>query len=287
VRPGIANASEVLQTIDPAAVDEIVANVRALSVTLSEARGDIDSVLSTAGNAARQVERVTSAVSARVDAISGAIDNAARFAGSLGSVAPRIGGLVDRASGALDAVRNTVNAIDAAAINEILANAREVSGVIGARADAIGTAIDDAVAAARGLASGLGTMGGEDGPLREVIERAQRIAQNLEGASERVGVVVDRAGGILDGPAQRLVANVSGAGAAVQEVAAAFASRADQIAGGLARLSQGGVDDFRALLDQGRSTLARIEATVSNFDRNPSRVIFGGPDGPRYQPQRR
>jgi phospholipid/cholesterol/gamma-HCH transport system substrate-binding protein len=73
----------------------------------------------------------------------------------------------------------------------------------------------------------------------------------------------------------------------VNEVADAFASRADRIAEGVSRFATGGLDDFRALLDQGSSTLSSIERAVSSFDRNPSRVIFGGSDGPRYQPQRR
>ncbi|MEM8856473.1 MAG: hypothetical protein AAGD34_22455, partial [Pseudomonadota bacterium] len=161
---------------------------------------------------------------------------------------------------------------------------------------------DNAVDAARNLADGLSGLGQEDGAVKEVIEGAKRIVRNLEGASQRVGGVVDRIDTLLDGPVQSLVdridtlldgpvqslvANVSNAAGAVRSVAAAFASRADQIAGGLAKFSRGGLDDLRALLNQGRSTLASIESAVSSFDRDPSRVIFGGPNGPRYQPQRR
>ncbi|MEM9221066.1 MAG: MlaD family protein [Pseudomonadota bacterium] len=287
LRPGVENVSVVLSSIDPVAIDEIVQNIRDLSQTLADARGDVDSLLSTAGSAARQVENVTRAVSDRLDVISGTIENVARFARSLGEAAPSVDGLVETAENALDAIRNTVNTVNAEAINDIIMDVRQVASTVGDRAAEIGQAIDNAANAARGLSEGLGTLGGDDGTLKQLLDQAKQIGTNLESASARVGAVVDRIGNLFDGPAQRLVANVSGAAQDISEVAGAFASRANTIAGGIAKFSQAGLDDLRALLNQGRSTLAAIESAVVSFDRNPSRVIFGGPDGPRYSPQRR
>ncbi|MEM6762852.1 MAG: hypothetical protein AAF615_08245, partial [Pseudomonadota bacterium] len=287
VRPGVQNVGAVLEAIDPAAIEEIVENVRALSETLDNARGDVTTILSTAGAAARQVETVTSAISARVDTIGGAIENVASFAASLGEAAPNVNEIVNGVSGAVDSVRTTLSAVNTEAINRIIANVEAATDAIGSRAGEIGQAIDNAANAARGLSEGLGTLGGEDGTIRQVLDQAKRIAANLEAASSRVGIIVDRAGNLFDGPVQRLVANVSGAAGEVGDVDGAFASRAPQIADGLARFTRGGLDDLRSVLNQGRSTLSSIERAVSSFDRNPSRVIFGGSDGPRYQPQRR
>lgn len=287
VRPGIENVNAVLTAVDPEAINEIVSNVRSMSEALRNAEGDFTQLITSAGNAVRQIEGVTASISQKADTISKIIDDAGAFAGNLSAAGPRIEGLITRADGALDAVRNTVSAVNAEAINGIVENVQRVSDVLGARAGEIGTAIDNVTEAAKGLSEGLGTLGGSDGTLSEILAQAKRIGANLEGASQRVDVVVQRVNGLLDGPVQGMIGNVSGAARSVDEVAAAFASRAGQIANGLGRFSQGGLDDLRALLNQGRTTLSAIETAVSSFDRDPSRVIFGGSDGPRYRPQRR
>ena len=287
VRPGIVNVNEVLTAIDPNAVAEIVENARSLTATLRSTEGEFTDLIASASNAAREIDRVTAAVAAKVDTVSKIIDDAGAFAGNLSAAGPRIEGLITRADGALEAVSNTVSAVNAGAINEIVDNVKQVSAVLGSRAGEIGAAIDNATQAAKGLAEGLGTLGGSDGTLSEILAQAKRIGANLEGASQKVDVVIARVNGLLDGPVQGMIGNVSGAARSVGDVAAAFASRAGQIANGLGRFSQGGLDDLRALLNQGRSTLSSIETAVSSFDRDPSRVIFGGSDGPRYRPQRR
>jgi len=287
IKPGLINASEALGAIDPNAIATIVDNALSLSETLLDNEAQITQVLTSASRAAEQIETVTAAVSGRIDEISGIIDRVSSFAGNLSAVGPQIEGLVTRADGALEAVRNTVNAVNAGAINDIVANVRRVADAVGSRAGEIGAAIDNATQAAKGLAEGLGTLGGSDGTLKQILDQAKAIGNNLEGASEQVRVVVARINNLLDGPVQGMVGNVSNAARDVGEVAAAFASRAGQIASGLGRFSTGGLDDLRAVLNQGRSTLSAIETAVSSFDRDPSRVIFGGSDGPRYSPQRR
>ncbi len=286
-RPGIVNASEALGAIDPNAVAEIVENARSLTASLRGAEGEITSILASASKAAQDIQKVSAAVAERTDAVQRIIDDAASFAGNLSAAGPRIEGLINSADGALDAVRNTVSAVNAQAINDIVDNVKTVAATIGSRSGEIGAAIDNATQAAKGLADGLGTLGGSDGTLKEILDQAKRIGANLEGASQQVNVVVQRINALLDGPVQGMIGNISVAARDVGEVAAAFASRAGQIATGLGRFSQGGLDDLRALMNQGRSTLSSIETAVSSFDRDPSRVIFGGPDGPRYTPQRR
>lgn len=287
LRPGLVNVGEVMSAIDPEAITAIVDNARSLTDTLAAQRTVIADAVASAGRAAQQIEEITTSVSGKVDQINGIIDNASTFASSLGASGPKIDALMSEASGVLDAVRNTVSAVNAGALNNILENVNKVAQAVGSRAGEIGKAIDNVTAAAKGLSDGLGTIGGSDGTLKQILDQAKRIGQNLEGASKEVTQVVDRMNNLLDGPVQSMVGNVSGAARGIGDVAGAFAPRAGQIANGLSRFSQGGLDDLRALLNQGRSTLSSIETAVSSFDRDPSRVIFGGADGPRYSPQRR
>ncbi|MCF3932829.1 MlaD family protein [Acuticoccus sp. M5D2P5] len=287
VEPGVTNFSDALGSIDPAAISTIVGNVRNVTETLSQSSEQISAIITTADTVVKQVNEVTQTVSARTADIDQAIDGVAKLGGALGEAAPRVSEIVDGVDEAVKSVSSTLSEVNTEALNDILTDVRTVVSAVAARTGEIGQAIDNISNASRGLSDALGTMGGEDGTMKEILDRAQRIVANLERASEQVGAVMNRANGLLDGPVQGMIANVSNAAGSVNQVAAAFASRADEIASGVGRFSKGGLDDLRTLINQGRSTLASIESTVSSFDRDPSRVIFGGPNGPRYQPQRR
>ncbi|ORE95384.1 ABC transporter substrate-binding protein [Stappia sp. 22II-S9-Z10] len=287
IDPAIDSFTEAMSAVDPVAVRAIVGNVRDFTITLSDQRETIDSIVGTVGAATQRIDQVAAAVSARSAEIGNAIDSVSSFAGQLRDAGPSIDGIVANVSRAASGVADTVSAIDTDAINAILANARVVATTVGARAGEIGTAIDDAVAGLKDLFSGLSGTDGEDGFVKDLMARLDRIAANVEGASSQLGGLINRANVLLGTEVERVFAGVNGATASIRDVAAAFAPRADQIAGGLSRFSQGGLDDLRALLNQGRSTLQAIESAVSSFDRDPSRVIFGGDDAPRYSPQRR
>ncbi|MEM0908312.1 MAG: MlaD family protein [Pseudomonadota bacterium] len=287
VRPGVQNLSAVLSGIDPDAVSEIVNSIESITATLRDARGEFAQTLRSARLATENIATVSEAVTARLDQIDTIITSTARFTSDISGTGAQFSGLVTTARETLDAVRNTVNALNADAVNEIIGNVRTVTETFSSRANEIGVAIDNVSNAARGLSEGLGTLGGADGTLRQILDQAKNIATNLEDASAQVRGVVSRAGDLLEGPIQTMVANVTLAAIDIRAVSAAFASRADEIAGGLSKFSTTGLDDFRAVLNQGRSTLSAIETAVSSIDRDPSRVIFGGAKGPTYQPQRR
>ncbi|MBJ3774089.1 MlaD family protein [Acuticoccus mangrovi] len=287
IEPGLDNVSSAMQAIDPEAISTIIGNVRDVSATLYEARGDIDTVVATAGDVARRVNAVTEAIANRTDEISGIIDNVSNVSHQLVAAAPQIDTVLTSANATLTAIREAVGSVDVTAVNQIISDVRTVASTVGSRAGEIGSAIDSAVAAARDFADELGSNGEGDGAIKEIIDRARRISVNLEVASQKIDGVVDHASDLFNGPVQSLVAGVDSAATSIGDVAAAFAPRAGQIANGLSRFSQSGLDDLRALINQGRSTLGTIESAVSSFNRDPSRVIFGGSDGPRYTPQRR
>lgn len=287
IEPGVTNLADVFAAIDPAAVQTIVSNVRDVSATLADARAGIASLVETAGNAAQQVDRVAGAVAARTAAIEGAIDNVAGFAGELRAAGPQIDRVADAVAGAATSVRDTVSALDVQSVNEIVSDVRSAAAIIGSRADEIGAAIDNAYNATRSLSDAIGGFGGKDGRLQELMDGAQVIIDNVRSASTGLGTLIDRANAVLGEELNDAFSGFNNATAEVARIAEAFAPRANEIASGLSRFSQAGLDDLRALINQGRSTLSAIERAVSSFDRNPSRVIFGGSDGPRYEPQRR
>ncbi len=54
------------------------------------------------------------------------------------------------------------------------------------------------------------------------------------------------------------------------------------IADNLARFSNGGLRDLQALISSTRQTVDNLNSTITNFDRDPQRLIFGGENVKQY-----
>jgi phospholipid/cholesterol/gamma-HCH transport system substrate-binding protein len=101
--------------------------------------------------------------------------------------------------------------------------------------------------------------GGPDGPgeLGEAARAIQKAAENL--------------GGTEDGPGE-----IGEAARAIRVAAENLDRRVADMSAGINRFTGSGLREWEALAAEGRRTLAQIERAVKSFDRNPSRVIFGG-----------
>lgn len=112
--------------------------------------------------------------------------------------------------------------------------------------------------------------GGPDGPgeLGEAARALREAAVRLGGTDENPG-------------------EIRAAASAVREAAANLDRRFAEISAGINRFTGSGLREWEALASEGRRTLAQIERAVKNFDRNPSRVIFGGGSSvPEYNGRR-
>ena len=101
--------------------------------------------------------------------------------------------------------------------------------------------------------------GGPNGPgeLGEAARAIKQAAENLGGGDNGSGEI---------GEAAR----------AIRLAAENLDRRVGEMSAGINRLTGSGLREWEALATEGRRTLAQIERAVKNFDRNPSRVIFGG-----------
>jgi phospholipid/cholesterol/gamma-HCH transport system substrate-binding protein len=101
--------------------------------------------------------------------------------------------------------------------------------------------------------------GGPNGPgeLGEAARAIQKAAENLGGTEKKPGEI---------GEAAR----------AIKTAAENLDRRVAEMSAGINRFTGSGLREWEALASEGRRTLAQIERAVKSFDRNPSRVIFGG-----------
>ncbi|MDN3719961.1 hypothetical protein QW131_14080 [Roseibium salinum] len=92
---------------------------------------------------------------------------------------------------------------------------------------------------------------------------------------------------MVEGDGEGLIKEATLAAQAIRKVAVAFESRADSIAGGLAKFATQGSADFASAVAQLNRTLVSFQRVAESLERNPSRVIFGGDDVPTYSGGRR
>ncbi|MGY3611655.1 MCE family protein, partial [Bradyrhizobium sp. Lot11] len=67
-----------------------------------------------------------------------------------------------------------------------------------------------------------------------------------------------------------------------KKVADNLNSRIGPIADNLQKFSNGGLRDVQTLVNDMRGTVSNLNDTITNFDRNPQRLIFGGDTVKQY-----
>jgi len=84
-----------------------------------------------------------------------------------------------------------------------------------------------------------------------------------------------------DGAGKNFFQEAAAAAKALRQTAETFNARADEITAGLADFSGRGLSDVSNLVNELRSSVARIDRAVADFAKNPGGAVFGGNSGVR------
>jgi phospholipid/cholesterol/gamma-HCH transport system substrate-binding protein len=110
-----------------------------------------------------------------------------------------------------------------------------------------------------------------------IISNAGEISERLKEASGRVDQVLAKLDGVLGSDeTEGVIAEARETIKAFREVADKLNARTATIVDGLARFSGQGLRDVEALVRDTRRSIARIEEAISDFERNPQRILGGG-----------
>lgn len=137
----------------------------------------------------------------------------------------------------------------------------------------------------------------DKGKVGDIVDSAHSMMGRLDEASKRVDGILAKIDGIAGSEegkgvikqAATFLDEATAAAKGIKETALAFQSRAGEIADGMAKLTGAGVRDLRDFVAEGKRTLGSIDRAVSNIDRDPKRLLFGGQGGnvPEYSGTRR
>lgn len=270
----------LVAAVDPGKVQSIVGNVDDVSKRIAARGDDIDALIVNARAASDSIKAVSSAIETRSQVLVKFIDDAGRLGEELTN-------LTGNLNTTMTDVDRIVKSVDATKIANVLASVETITSDIASETGTIKAAIADARTAAGNVNAFTSDLRAKQPDIDQIITDAKQLAGRLNAASTRIDGILEKVDGFIGADGQGFIAEATEAARSIRAIAKTFEGRAGPIADGLARFSGRGLRDLQSLIEQGRQTLEEFEKAASGFDRDPSRVIFGGSDVPVYDGRKR
>jgi len=113
--------------------------------------------------------------------------------------------------------------------------------------------------------------------IDQTIANARDISTKLNAASGKVDGILTKVDSLLGNDStQSLFAEAKDTLESFKKMADNLNSRIGPIADNLQRFSSTGLRDAQSLINDMRGTVDNLNTTITNFDKNPQRLIFGG-----------
>ncbi|OEC97669.1 MULTISPECIES: MlaD family protein [unclassified Rhizobium] len=113
--------------------------------------------------------------------------------------------------------------------------------------------------------------------IDQTIANARDISTKLNAASGKVDGILTKVNSLLgDDSTKSLFAEAKDTLESFKKMADNLNSRIGPIADNLQKFSSSGLRDAQTLINDMRGTVDNLNSTITNFDRNPQRLIFGG-----------
>lgn len=250
------------------AIDDFLRSLSALSGTFNRVSERLDSTLAAAEGLVKAVNP---------DKINNILTNAETVTGNIAKSSDKIDGIMlevrDAAAGfnkASEEAQSVLKRADQllAAVDPKKVNTA-VDNITSATADA-----RSALSSAREVVDGVADRRDE---INKAIEDFTQLAQKLNQASTRVDGILAKVDTMVSGDESKgLFAEAQKTLQSIRATADNLNSRIGPIADNLARFSNAGLRDVQTLIGDTRKAVQNLNETITNFDQNPQRLIFGG-----------
>jgi phospholipid/cholesterol/gamma-HCH transport system substrate-binding protein len=255
-------------------VDEFLKSVSALSTSITAAAGKLDSTLASADILVKSVDpkkidHIVSNVEKISDELSAASGGIADTIASIKKTAETYQRVGENANATLSRVDTLIAAVDTQKVGGV------VNDVSAASADARKTVASISEFAER--------IKGRQNDIDQTITDVTQMANKLNAASSRVdGILVKLDGFLGDADAPSLSADARATLASFRKMADNLNAQIGPIADNLKRFSGSGLRDVEALVGETRRAVQTLDNTISTFDRDPQRLLFGGETVKQY-----
>lgn len=249
-------------------IDTFLDSVGSVGQTLADVSGKLDGTL-------KSVEGLLAAV--EPEKLSSIVDNVDGLTANLKSVSDQFQDVVDKVS----AVATDLQGVG----SRVSGTFDKVDQVLGAvPPERITAALEDMAKAGESARVSLAEvervtkgLGERQEDIQEIISNTQQLAERLNAASARVDGILAKADSLLGSDeGESLMAETRKTLEAFREVAETLNVRINTVSAGLEQFSDRGLKDVQALVNETRRSVNRIESAISDLERNPQRLIFGG-----------
>lgn len=249
-------------------IDTFLASVSSLSETLAGASGRLESTLAAAENLINSVDhQQVSAIVGNVENFTKRLDegsnNLQTIMADVETAVASLSQFSNAANSTLSKVDGVLESVDPASVRTALTNFEQASTTINNAANNVSKVTE--------------TVGQRSEDIDKIITDAQQLAARLNQASERVDGVLAKVDSLLGSDeADGMMSQATETLKSFRQVAETLNARIGPITDGLSRFSGQGLRDVEALVNDARRSITRIEQAITDFERNPQRILSGG-----------
>jgi phospholipid/cholesterol/gamma-HCH transport system substrate-binding protein len=249
-------------------IDKFLESVSALSDSINSAAEKLDSTLTSADALVKSVNpqdvnRIVSNVARMSDDLTAASAGVADTIATIRKTADTYERFGTNATTTLAKVDSLLNAVDSQKVGNVINDASVASA--------------DARRAISTFATLADSVRERQPEIDQTITDVTQMANKLNAASSRVdGILVKLDGFLGDADAPGISQDARQTLASFRSVADNINAQIGPIANNLKRFTSSGLRDIEALVDDTRRTVQSLDNTISTFDKNPQRLLFGG-----------
>lgn len=250
-----AKPGEPLPTIiaERSEIQDIIETVRAVAKKADDVLGGIDGLIKSNSesitNTVRNVEKFSTALGNNADGVD-------KLMASFGQIADTISPLSQKLGVLSEELTSVVRSIDEKKISNIVDNIDKFTAALGGSSSDVSKAVSD---------------------VASITDKLNRAADQVEGVLKAAQSFLNTQDG------QGAFAEVASAAKSIRVLADNLDKRTAEITAGINRFTGPGLRDIESLASDGKRTLADLNRTLRNIERNPQQFIFGGrPPLPQY-----
>jgi phospholipid/cholesterol/gamma-HCH transport system substrate-binding protein len=263
-------------------VDEFLGNVSEMSRTVGTLSTKLEAIVERADQtiAAVDADNVRETI-ANAQAFMTRLNNASKNIEPIMIDVRKVASDLTQVSSKLDQtlakVDNAVGALDGEKIATMIDGISTFAGKLNGASGDFDQIIADAKATAENVNKFTSNIQSHTDDVDTIIAQAKQLTERVNTASTRLDGLLEKADNFLGAEGgQSFFTEASAAARSIRQIAESFDRRANEISDGLARFSGRGLDNVQALVNELRSSVARIDRAVSAIERDPSSFVFGG-----------
>jgi phospholipid/cholesterol/gamma-HCH transport system substrate-binding protein len=269
-REMLASVDRIIASVDPETVRKTIGNIESASAGADKVIGDVSKVTTKFAERADDIDRIIANVETASEGADKVIGDVATVttkfaerAGDIDRFVADAGQLADRLNRASVKVDEILASVDPQAIDNTIGNIEKAS-------KGAGEVVEDVSRVTSKFAD-------HADDVDTFMADATQLAERLNQASVRVDGILSKVDSLLgDENTKGLVTEASETLKSFRQVADTLNSRLGTIMDGISQFSNQGLRDVEALVRDSRRSINRIEEAVSDFERNPQRILTGG-----------